>query len=112
MIIDTRRVDNMEPVGCDVCIVGAGPAGIAIATELARAGKQVVLLESGGTSFEASTNDLNRGEVLDHYRHGPLEDYRRRRLGGATTAWGGRCVPFDAIDFETRDFVPHSGWPF
>ncbi|HWF18363.1 MAG TPA: GMC family oxidoreductase, partial [Verrucomicrobiae bacterium] len=31
--------------------------------------------------------------------------------GGATAAWGGRCIPFDAIDFEKRSWVPHSGWP-
>ena len=37
--------------------------------------------------------------------------YRQRRFGGTTTIWGGRCMPFDAIDFERREFMPHSGWP-
>lgn len=112
MIIDTRWIVGQEPIRCDVCIAGAGPAGIVLATELARAGKDVVLLESGGTRFEAKTNDLNKGQVTAPDAHGPLEDYRRRRLGGAATAWGGRCAPFDAIDFEYRPFVPNSGWPF
>ena len=31
--------------------------------------------------------------------------------GGTTTVWGGRCAPFDPIDFERRPHVPHSGWP-
>jgi choline dehydrogenase-like flavoprotein len=31
--------------------------------------------------------------------------------GGTTTVWGGRCVPFDPIDFATRSWVPGSGWP-
>ena len=43
--------------------------------------------------------------------HAPLDEYRHRRLGGTTTVWGGRCIPFDKIDFERRDYVPYSGWP-
>lgn len=112
MIIDARRLDADQRIRCDTCIVGAGPAGIVMALELARSGKDIVLLESGGTKFEAGTNDLNKGTVTDPNVHGPLEDYRRRELGGATTAWGGRCVPFDPIDYEHRPFVPNSGWPF
>ncbi|HEV3440811.1 MAG TPA: FAD-dependent oxidoreductase, partial [Gemmata sp.] len=112
MIIDARGIIVEEPINCDACIIGAGPAGIVLAIELARAGKDIVLLESGGMRFEAWTNDLNKGKVINPDGHGPLEDYRRRRLGGASTAWGGRCVPFDEVDFEPRAFVPNSGWPF
>ncbi len=32
-------------------------------------------------------------------------------FGGTTGIWGGRCVPFDPIDFESRDYVSNSGWP-
>jgi choline dehydrogenase-like flavoprotein len=112
MLIDARQLPPDETLRCDVCVVGAGPAGIAVARELASRGKSVVLLESGGLRLEAASEDLNKGEVVDPVAHGPLEAYRRRRLGGATTAWGGRCVPFDAIDFERRSWVPNSGWPF
>ena len=31
--------------------------------------------------------------------------------GEPLTVWGGRCIPFDKIDFERRDYVPYSGWP-
>ena len=35
--------------------------------------------------------------------------YRRRMLGGTTSVWGGRCIPFDREDFaSTRD---RPGWP-
>lgn len=112
MIIDVRKYPGDPALRCDVCIVGAGPAGIVVARELAKAGKDVILLESGGLTFEKRAHDLNRGEVADAHTHSPLEDYRRRRLGGATTSWGGRCVPFDTIDYEPRPFVPESGWPF
>ena len=36
---------------------------------------------------------------------------RLRMFGGTTNHWDGRCSPLDAIDFETRAWVPHSGWP-
>jgi len=35
----------------------------------------------------------------------------RRQVGGATNIWGGRCVPFDPVDFDDRPFVPRSTWP-
>jgi choline dehydrogenase-like flavoprotein len=111
MIVDSRQLLPDETIRCDVCIVGGGAAGIALAYELRQSGLTVAVLESGGTKFENETHDLSKGEVADPVSHGPLEEYRRRRLGGATTAWGGRCVPFDAVDFTARSFVPHSGWP-
>jgi len=111
MLIDARHLPPDDTLRCDVCIVGGGPAGIAIARELGARGKSVILLESGGIKLEAAAEDLNKGEVVDPVTHGPLEAYRRRRLGGASTSWGGRCVPFDEIDFERRDWVPNSGWP-
>jgi choline dehydrogenase-like flavoprotein len=111
MITDSRQLLPDETIRCDVCIVGGGAAGIALAHELRHSGLSVAVLESGGTKFENETHDLSKGEVVDPESHGPLEEYRRRRLGGATTAWGGRCVPFDAVDFMPRSFVPHSGWP-
>jgi hypothetical protein len=111
MLIDARQLPPDDTLRCDVCIIGGGPAGIAVARELGARGKSVILLESGGLALDAAAEDLNKGEVVDPATHGPLEAYRRRRLGGATTAWGGRCVPFDAIDFERRDWVPNSGWP-
>ncbi|RYY53261.1 MAG: hypothetical protein EOO05_21235, partial [Chitinophagaceae bacterium] len=40
-----------------------------------------------------------------------MEENRRRQFGGASAAWGGRCLPFDPIDFEKRSWVADSGWP-
>ncbi len=28
-----------------------------------------------------------------------------------TNHWGGWCRPLDRIDFQTRPWVTHSGWP-
>jgi choline dehydrogenase-like flavoprotein len=96
----------------DVCIVGAGAAGIVIALQLIDSGLDVLLLESGDLKPAADTQALYAGEVADARLHSPPDRYRQRRFGGTTTIWGGRCMPFDAIDFEPRDFVAASGWPF
>ncbi len=111
MITDARELSEGTKLRCDLCIIGGGPAGVTLAHALRDSGLEVILLESGGIEFDAALEDLNKGEVVDPLGHGPLEDYRRRRLGGGTTAWGGRCVPYDPIDFEKRPFVPDSGWP-
>jgi choline dehydrogenase-like flavoprotein len=98
-------------VQCDVCIVGSGAAGMTLACELDGSGLDVVLLEAGGDRYEFAKQQELRGEVADDSPHPPVDMYRRRMLGGATTIWGGRCVPMSPIDLEYRDYVPHSGWP-
>jgi hypothetical protein len=110
MIIDARSIAAGEKIECDICIVGGGAAGTTLASEFCDQGMRVLLLESGGIRHDKQLDSLDQGEVsLDV--HTPLEQYRRRQLGGATTFWGGRCVPFDKSDFEVRDHVPYSGWP-
>jgi choline dehydrogenase-like flavoprotein len=35
----------------------------------------------------------------------------RRQIGGASNVWGGRCVPFDPIDFMPRAIAGDARWP-
>jgi len=112
MINDARAVSDGAVLTTDICIVGAGAAGITLALELAAANRDVLLLESGGRRAERATQRLYQGEVADARLHSPPHRYRQRRFGGSTTIWGGRCAPFDPIDFERRDYIPLSGWPF
>ena len=95
----------------DICIVGAGAAGLTLAARLAGSGQRVLLLEAGGREETEAGRDAYRGEVADPALHWPLDTYRLRALGGTSRIWGGRVIPYDAIDFEKRDWVPHSGWP-
>lgn len=111
MLFDARTLDGSAVIACDVCIVGAGAAGIAIACELAGSALSVLLIEAGGASFSTASQEPLHGSVEGSSPHAPPHMYRRRVLGGATSVWGGRLVPMDAIDFEARDYVPHSGWP-
>jgi len=111
VIIDADTIDNASTLRADVCIVGGGPAGIALALSLSGQGLDVLLLESGRLQEHAATQALYTGEVADERLHSPADKYRQRRLGGSTAIWGGRSMPFDPIDFETRPHVAHSGWP-
>ena len=109
-----RSADDLtDPVtlSTDICIVGAGAVGIALALALADKGRRVLLVEAGGERHEAAAQELYRGSVVDPALHSPLSEYRERRLGGTTTIWGGRCMPLDAIDFDRRDWIADSGWP-
>lgn len=99
-----------EQVDSEIAVVGAGPAGISVALEFARNGHDVVLVESGGRTFSADTQALGDAD-LDPLRHAPMAESTRRQVGGASTIWGGRCIPYDPIDFADRPYIPQSRWP-
>ncbi len=111
MILSAQDLADGEILQADICVVGAGAAGIAMALELIESKFEVLVLESGGFDFDAQTQALYEGSVADERLHSLPVRFRQRQFGGSTTIWGGRCMPFDAIDFEQRDYVPHSGWP-
>ncbi len=110
MLLDLREIPESAALEADLCVVGAGIAGITLVRSLRGRGITIILLESGGADFESATQDLYAGANtgMPYY---PLEESRLRFFGGSTTVWGGRCTPLDNIDFEKRDWVPHSGWP-
>jgi choline dehydrogenase-like flavoprotein len=111
MFVDANDLADDRVMRADVCIVGAGAAGISMALQFIGSDIEVLLLESGGVADEPDTQALYNGVVADPRLHSPADRYRQRRFGGTTGIWGGRCLPFDPIDFERRDYVPHSGWP-
>jgi choline dehydrogenase-like flavoprotein len=112
MFIDTRRIEDGSLVESTVCIIGGGVAGITLAMELDRQGIDVCLLESGGFNPDDDTRDLYRGEDVGEWRYSFADGSRSRFLGGSSNCWGGWCRPLDPWDFEKRDWVAHSGWPF
>lgn len=85
-----------------------------MALELERAGRDVMLLESGGFAYEEETQRLYSGHGGGSFLK-PEELYlsssRVRRFGGTTSHWNGWCLPLDAQDFERRAWIDHSGWP-
>ncbi len=111
MIADADTIEHGACLQADVCVVGGGPAGISLTLALSSRGLSVLLLESGRWTPDALTQSLYDGEVADERLHSPPDKYRQRRMGGSSAIWGGRCMPFDPLDFQRRSHVPHSGWP-
>ena len=95
----------------DICVVGSGPAGLALALACAAQGQRVIVLESGGERPAPDTAELGRASIADVRRHAPMETASARALGGSSHWWGGRCVPFDPVDFSTRPYAPDAAWP-
>jgi choline dehydrogenase-like flavoprotein len=111
VFIDARSISENTVIEYDICIIGAGAAGITLAREFSGQEFSVCLLESGGLEFDAVTQSLYRGKNT-----GPLEldlyTERMRYFGGTTNLWTGACRPLDEQDFEERDWITNSGWPF
>ncbi|WP_174300658.1 FAD-dependent oxidoreductase [Caulobacter sp. S45] len=109
MISDLRTLGDGQALEADICIVGAGAAGISIAQALVGTHLDLLLLESGGLADEAQTQALYQGESIGYPV--TLDEGRYRVFGGSTSRWTGRCAKLDAIDFADRPWVPYSGWP-
>lgn len=110
MHIDGRVLDNGSQIEGDICIVGAGAAGISMALDLKDTSMKIVLLEGGGFEYDNDVQDLYDGENLGQ-RYYPLRSCRLHFFGGTTGHWAGMCSPYDPIDFKKRAWVPDSGWP-
>jgi len=110
MIEDLSSNQLPQALETDVCVIGAGAAGLTVGLLLARRGLQVVMLESGGEQHETPIHNLNRCEFAGRTFLGANEG-RFRAFGGSTTRWGGQILPMQPIDFEARPWVSASGWP-
>jgi len=111
MHIDARTLDTGSLIEGDLCIIGAGAAGISLALQWIGSTRRVILVEGGGFTVEAQMQALYHGESVDR-PYFPLQSVALHYFGGTTGHWAGFCSPLDPIDFETRDWVAHSGWPF
>jgi len=110
MHIDARYLEEGSTLTADICVVGAGAAGITIARTLANTSIDVCLLESGGLDGPGDEQSLYKGENVG-LPYLPLHGGRLRYFGGTTNHWAGWCKPLDKIDLSERSWVPYSGWP-
>ncbi len=111
MLRALNDVDQDATVEFDVCVVGAGAAGITLAHRLRSTNLRVALLEAGGFERpEIGPEHPYRGENVG--RRYSLTATRLRYFGGTTNHWGGWCRPLDDVDFKARPHIPLSGWPF
>ena len=82
-----------ETVRSQVCVIGAGIAGLVLARKLALLGIDVVVLEAGGHSIEASGQKLLAGAALKGHVHVGTMEGRFRVFGGTSLRWGGQVLP-------------------
>lgn len=108
--IDSRRLPDDERIDRDLCIIGAGPAGIAVAREFLETGHRVALIESGDLFPDDGPQELAGGENTG-LPYPELDQTRIRAFGGTTWHWGGNIRPLEPIDLAPRDWMPASGWP-
>ena len=110
MLIDAELIQDGSTIAADIAVAGAGPAGIVLALELSQSGYDVALIESGRLDFSEAIQKLGDAERINREFHAPMSECTRRQIGGTSTIWGGRCVPYDPIDFANRDYVADSDW--
>ena len=101
MHIDARELENNSIIEGDICIVGAGAAGISMALDWIDTPYKVILLEGGGLQYDDQVQDLYDGETTGQ-RYYPLRSTRLHYFGGTTGHWGGMCSPFDCFHFFAR----------
>jgi len=114
MFLNFSDIEESDSItNADICIVGAGAAGISMALQYINTPYGVLLLEGGAIRHSQESQGIYDGETLangmNHDQY--LISSRLRRFGGTTGHWAGFCRPFDDTDFEVRDWVPNSGWP-
>jgi choline dehydrogenase-like flavoprotein len=119
VLTDGRSVPADTVFVSDLCIIGAGPAGLAITQELIGSGLKILLIERGDVTYPPAAELVSVPDVRSPhflFRPGTL----RHQFGGMTSTWkkvlldgarGARYLPMDPIDFERRYWVPYSGWP-
>lgn len=115
---DATRDPPGRNIDTDVCVIGAGPAGLVVGATLAETGRDVVILESGGAAFDLSAQDLSSGDTTGDAIEG-LGVSRHRQVGGNSCLWntptphgpGAKYVPLDPWDVAPKWPEAQDGWP-
>ena len=110
ILVDSRHAADADALPAELCVVGGGAAGIAIAMQFARTPVRVVLVEDGGETGDAAASGIYK-VVYGPSPRLEIDPLLKSYFGGNTNHWFGNCRPLDDADFEPREWIPHSGWP-
>lgn len=109
-IIDSSQfLQSVEEMSCDVCIVGAGAAGLYLCTQLARAGLSVVVLEAGGRICKSGAS-VGIEACLPNTDYRGSTDGRFFGLGGSTSHWGGLIISHSDLDIRPNQSDRFDPW--
>jgi choline dehydrogenase-like flavoprotein len=110
MIRDLLKAGQHVTTVVDIGIVGAGIAGLVLATRLGQAGLRVAVMETGDEGESTAAQALNEIEFTDGCYLGATKG-RARRLGGTSVIWGGALLPFFPEDLSARPEIDAAPWP-
>ena len=108
--MNSEHSDHSNVLQCEICIVGTGIAGLALASELRNSGIDMIILESGDWSGDNGTNNLTVTKDVGLPYQSPKVG-QNRGFGGTTELWGGQCAKLDPIDFQPKEQFDDAGWP-
>jgi choline dehydrogenase-like flavoprotein len=108
--IDARELAQPFTVDTDICIVGAGAAGLTLARQVASFSRDVCVIEGGDLAPDPEVQQLHDIESTG-YAMRPDYMSRARCYGGTCNLWAGRNMLLEPSDLEPRGWVPGSGWP-
>jgi choline dehydrogenase-like flavoprotein len=93
MEIDLERHEGrVEAFRAQVCVIGAGIAGITLAHKLSAQGIEVALLEAGGQGVDERSQSYFEAARLEGQPHLGTREGRFRAYGGSSLRWGGQLL--------------------
>ena len=111
MRIDYGKVVEPKSFHYDLCIIGAGVAGIICAAEASKkfTSKKIVLIESGDFGLNSTHNySLKK---LQHSQLPITQNSREFTVGGTSSTWGGVTSHFEEFEIKDRKNFGHNDWP-
>lgn len=109
-IIDLNKSDRLEMLDvCDVCIIGAGAAGLYLAKRLSRSGRNVIVLEAGGATCGSGAS-VGIEALFSGSTYRGATDGRAFGWGGTTSRWGGLLVPHSELDLREEATPESFAW--
>lgn len=105
-----QEIQNLDETPHDICVIGCGAIGIALAVTLGGSGRRVLLLEAGGDNITEESQEYYRCASVGHPHTGASHG-RFRVFGGSTERWGGQAMRFEPVDLEARPWMNARAWP-
>jgi choline dehydrogenase-like flavoprotein len=110
-----RLSEVLDAPPFDVCVVGSGPAGTVLGTQLARAGVRTLIVEAGVNPSQVA-KDARYAKINQATQSGDrnyaVAAARAMMPGGTSGIWTGNTPRLLPIDFEKNAYTPQgTQWP-